>query len=118
MVGAEHQIVAEVVGVACGLGAELPRPLAAAAVRNRVLLAALLGGPVAAAAAERHGCRGHDQQQDGANARQHIVPVGGDGLHCHCVYCGLHPRHGNPWRAGGHITGLHHNSEKSINGIK
>lgn len=110
VVGAKHKIVAEVVGVACGLGAVLLRTLAAAAaVRDRVLLAALPGGPVAAAAAQRHGRSGSHQQQDGTDARQHIVPVGRDGLHRHCVYCGLHPRHGNPWRVGGHITGWHHN---------
>lgn len=81
----------------------------AVVVRHRVVMATagLLGRPVEAAAAKYHH-RGHsDQQQEGAASHQQIVPVGVDGRHRHCVNCGLHPRHGTPWRAGGHITGWH-----------
>ncbi len=70
-----------------------------------VTTAGLLGRPVVPMAAQYHHHGYSDQQQEGTASRQHIVPVGRDRLHRHCVYCGLHPRHGTPWRAGGHITG-------------
>lgn len=69
--------------------------------------AVLLGRPVVPMAAKYHRHGHSDQQQEGTSSCQHIVPVGRDRRHRHCVYCGLHPRHGTPWRAGGHITGWH-----------
>lgn len=75
-------------------------------VRHWLLMATagLLGCPVVPMAAQYHHHSYSGQQQEGTASRQHIVPVGR--LCHHCLYCGLHPWHGTPWRAGGHITGL------------
>ncbi len=107
LVGAVDQIIAQVLVLVAVLVTLLVWVLAVV-VHHWVVMstAGLLGHPVVPMAAKYHRHGHSDQQQEGTASCQHIVPVGRNRLHRHCVYCGLHPRHGTPWRAGGHITGL------------
>lgn len=100
LVGAVDQIIAEVWILVAWL-----IWLSAVVVHHWVMMAAagLLGCPVVPMAAQYHHHGYSGQEQEGTASRQHIVPEGR--LRHHWVYCGLHPRHGTPWRAGGHITG-------------
>lgn len=109
LVRALDQIIAEVLVLVAVLVTWLIRMLAVV-VRHWMMMtsAGLVGRPVVPMAAQCHHHGYSDQQQEGSTSRQHIVPVGRNRLHRHCVYCGLHPRHGTPWRAGGHITGWHY----------
>lgn len=106
LIGAVDQIIAEVL-VLVAILVTLLIWMLTVVVQHWMMMATagLLGCPVVPMAAQYHHHSYSGQQQEGTAARQHIVPVGRDGLCHHCVYCGLHPRHGTPWRAGGHITG-------------
>lgn len=108
LVGAVDQIIAEVLVLVAVL-VTLQILMLAVVVHHRMMTTAgLLGRPVVPMAAQYHRHGYSDQQKEGTASCQHIVPVGGERLHRHRVYCGLHSRHGTPWRAGGHITGWHY----------